>query len=149
MTKKETIRNLYSVYQEERHLKITEDQFTFFVIFFPALLVIVSDGIVDMDEWEYLQQLAHFMAKSFKEDCEGESDMQSLTKAYLYEISYMIKHIRDWQDEYLEALNEYLTKNPDAKSSVLETMMLFAEASGGTSSEEEEKINNLKTYLNL
>lgn len=143
------LKKLYDEYKEERNMKITEDQFTFFVVFFPSLLVIVSDGVVDMEEWEYLQQLAHFMAKSFKEDHKDSEDMNALSKAYLYEISYMIKHLRDWQKEYLKALKKYLKEEPEAKSSVLETMMLFAEASEGTSEDEENKIEDLKDYLEL
>jgi hypothetical protein len=143
------LNTLYKEYKKQREMKISEDQYTFFVIFFPALLVIISDGIIDMEEWEYCEQLSQFMAKTFKEDCQEEADMESLSKAYLYEISYMIKHVADWKDDYLDALKGYLEKDPEAKSSVMETMLLFAEASDGTSDDEENQIEILKKQLAL
>ena len=76
-------------------------------------------------------------------------DIEELAKAYRHEISYLIKHLRDWQDKFIEALQDYISNNPEVKSSVLETMELFAEASEGTSDEEEERIKYLKEKLNL
>jgi len=143
------LKELYAEYAEERNMQISEDQFTFFVIFFPALLVIVSDGIVDMEEWEYCQQLSHFMAKTFKEDCHEDTDMNTLGKAYLAEIGYMIKHRIHWKNDFLSALKNYLKHDPSAKNSILDTMLLFAEASEGTSDDEENQIELLKKYLEL
>jgi hypothetical protein len=130
-------------------MKISEDQFTFFVVFFPALLVIISDGIIDMEEWEYCQQLSQFMAKSFKDECHEQADVETLSKAYLSELSFMIKNLPNWKEDYLDALKKHLKLEPETKNSVLETMLLFAEASEGTSDDEETQIEQLKKELNL
>ena len=144
-----TINSLFAEYTEERNVKVNEEQFTSFTVFFPALLVIISDGIVDMEEWEYVKQLSRFIAKSFKEDEKATIDIEELAKAYRHEISYLIKHLRDWQDKFIGALQSYINEHPEVKSSVLETMELFAEASEGTSDEEEKLITDLKEKLNL
>ena len=144
-----TVKSLYSEYTQARKVKVSEEQFTSFTVFFPALLVIISDGIVDMEEWEYVKQLSRFIAKSFKEDDHESVDIEALAKAYRHEISFLIKHLRDWQDKFIDALQSYILENPEIKSSVLETMELFAEASEGTSNEEEKRIQYLKEKLDL
>jgi len=144
-----TISTLYEEYREERNVKITEDQFASFVVFFPSLLVIISDGVVDMEEWEYLQQLSHFMAKSFKQDGASTEDVDQLSKCYLLEIAYTIKHLKDYQEVFLTALQAYLAENPQDKVSVLDTIKLFADASEGTSDDEASKIDYLTQLLDL
>lgn len=144
-----TISQLFQEYKQERNVKITEDQFTSFVVFFPSLLVIISDGVVDMEEWEYLQQLSLFMAKSFKKEGDSDSNVNELSKCYLLEIGYIIKHLKWYQPGFLAALKSYLDENPDDKASVLDTIQLFADASDGTSAEEAEKIKHLSDYLGL
>jgi hypothetical protein len=144
-----TIKKLFTEYTQQRKVKVNEEQFTSFTVFFPALLVIISDGIVDMEEWEYVKQLSRFIAKSFKEEDHQVVDIEELAKAYRHEISFLIKHLRDWQDKFIEALQNYITENPEVKSSVLDTMELFAEASEGTSDEEEKRIKYLIEKLDL
>ena len=145
----DTIEKLYEEYQLERNAKISKEQFTSFVVFFPSLLVIISDGVVDMEEWEYLQQLSLFMAKSFKKEGDSAKNVNELSKCYLMEVSYIIKHLKDYQDDFLLALKSYLEENPEDKVSVFDTIKLFADASNGTSTEEEEKIESIANYLQL
>lgn len=145
----DTIKQLYLEYQQERNAKISKEQFTSFVVFFPSLLVIISDGVVDMEEWEYLQQLSLFMAKSFKKEGDSPQSVNELSKCYLLEISYIIKHLKDYQEDFLLSLKSYLEENPEDKASVYDTIRLFADASEGTSKEEEAKIISLSDYLHL
>lgn len=144
-----TIPQLFQEYRQERNVKISEDQFTSFVVFFPSLLVIISDGVVDMEEWEYLQQLSLFMAKSFKKEGDAEMNVNELSKSYLLEIGYIIKHLKAYQSAFLSALKDFLQANPEDKASVLDTIQLFADASDGTSDEEADKIQHLSEYLGL
>lgn len=144
-----TIKDLYQSYYDERKVKMTEEQFITFAVFFPTLLVIISDGVVDMEEWEYVKQLARFMAKSFKDNEKSEVDVDELTKTYLYEISFLLKFQRDWQATFIEGLKEYVRERPEVKSSILDTIELFAEASDGTSDDEQEKIDFIKKELSL
>jgi len=143
-----TIKELYQSYYDERKVKMTEEQFTTFAVFFPTLLVIISDGVVDMEEWEYVRQLARFMAKSFKDE-HAEVDVEELTKAYLNEISFLLKFQRDYQASFISGLKDYVKERPDVKSSILDTIHLFAEASDGTSEDEQEKIDFIKKELSL
>ena len=144
-----TVHQLFVEYQKERNTKVNEDQFIFFIVFFPSLLVIISDGIVDLEEWEYVKQLSHFIAKSFKEEDHENVNVAELATLYRHEISYLTKHLGEWQDKFLEALQYYLNDHPEFKETVLETMELFAEASEGTSSHEEERIVHLIELLKL
>ncbi|MCC5921832.1 MAG: hypothetical protein LAT68_15090 [Cyclobacteriaceae bacterium] len=145
----DALRALYKEYQQYRSTTITEDQFVSFAVFFPTLLVIISDGVVDMDEWEYVKQLSQFMANTFKDDNEGNINVKKLSKSYLEEISYMIKFQEDWRSDFINALRPYLKDRPEVKNTVLETIYLFAEASEGISEEEQEAIDDMKEKLQL
>lgn len=147
--KPETVSELFRLYQTERKVKITEEQFVTFAVFFPTILVIISDGVIDMEEWEYVKQLSRFMAKSFRDSENSEVDVNALTQAYLYEISFLLKFQRDWQEAFMQALKGYVQENPEVKSSILDTIHLFAEASEGTSDDELEKIQFIKEELAL
>jgi hypothetical protein len=142
------IGSLYKKYQLYREVKITEEEFVPFVVFFPTLIIIISDGIIDKDEWEYVKQLSRFMAKSFKEE-HDEDELPELSRAYLLEISYMIKHIKFWESDFIEALKDYINHNPSVKASISDTIHLFAEASEGTSDVEQHKLNYLNEVLEL
>ena len=149
-----SLSSLYEAYKEARPTTLMEEQFTPFVVFFPALLVSISDGVIDCEEWDYLQQLARFMAKPFGAGQQQDSPLDSeavndLSKLYLTEIAYIIKHLPLHQEAFLNGLKAYLAQNPSIKASVLETIELFAEASDGTSEQEAEKIKYLTHYLEL
>jgi len=144
-----TIKQLFQAYKQERVVSVNVEQFTSFTVFFPTLLVIISDGVIDLEEWEYVKQLARFMAKSFKEEGAQEVNIDELADAYLDEISYLVKFLRDWQSQFLEALKSYVVEKPEIKPSIKDTIYLFAEASDGTSTEEQEKIDFLEDYLQL
>lgn len=146
--KSEILYKFYKDYCGERHIKLTEDQFVTFAVFFPTIQVIISDGVIDMEEWEYVNQLSRFMAKSFKDKGSNE-DIHELSKIYLNEISYLIRFLRIWQDKFIDGLKQYSLENPEVKNSIVDTMQLFAEASGGTSEEEQIKMDNIKTALDI
>ncbi|MEL6535532.1 MAG: hypothetical protein AAFQ98_08990 [Bacteroidota bacterium] len=149
MAEAPSIARLYSQYKEERPTAVTEDQFVTFTVFFPNLIIIISDGVIDLEEWEYVKQLARFMAKSFQDEGDEQVDVDSLAECYLKEISYLIKFLADWRESFLEALLPYLATRPDAKTSILDTIQLFAEASEGTSDEEQAQIDDIKNRLQL
>lgn len=152
MSPSESISLLYQQYRQERNTQVTEEQFQTFTVFFPTLIIIVSDGVIDLEEWDYVKQLARFMAKTFKHEGGGQEndvDVEALANEYLKEISYLIKFLRDWADPFLDALVPYLANRPEAKVSILECIQLFAEASQGTSNEEQSQIDDIKTRLQL
>ncbi|HAA16926.1 MAG TPA: hypothetical protein DCE41_36520 [Cytophagales bacterium] len=144
-----SISQLYQKYTAERPTSVTEEQFVTFTVFFPNLIIIISDGVIDLEEWEYVKQLARFMAKSFKDEGDEQVNVEGLADCYLREISYLIKFLADWRDAFLDALQPYLASRPDAKTSILDTIQLFAEASEGTSDEEQAQIDEIKNRLQL
>lgn len=144
-----TMVQLYQQYHTERATSVSEDQFATFAVFFPTLIIIISDGVIDLEEWDYVKQLARFMAKTFQDEGHEQADVGELTEAYLAEISYLIKFLADWREPFLSTLENYLTTRPEAKASILDTIELFAEASEGTSPEEQAQIDDIKQRLRL
>lgn len=45
------IDQLFKEYTQDRYIKLNKEQFVYIVNLFPALRVVMSDGIVDQDEW--------------------------------------------------------------------------------------------------
>jgi len=140
---------LFRLYKEHRQVRFNEDQFATFVIFFPTLLVVTSDGVVDIEEWDFVKQLTKFLANTYREEGLNSAEVDDLNTGYLEETSYLLKNLKNWEVRFLKALRDYLEENPEAKGTILDTIYLFAEASSGTSPQEEAKINFLKGELKL
>lgn len=149
MAEATSLRPLFEQYRKERPTQVTEEQFVTFTVFFPTVIIIVSDGVIDLEEWEYVKQLARFMAKTFQTEGHESEDVEALAENYLAEISYLIKFLNDWREPFLKALAPYLETRPEAKVSILDTIQLFAEASEGTSEEEQIQIDEIKNRLFL
>ena len=116
---------------------------------FPALLVVLSDGIVDTDEWNTVKKLAKILGTEFASDDLGKEKEENLTLIYKSEFRYLLKEREKWEDKFLKALKEYFTVNDSSKEFVLETMYLFANASEGVSADEDRTIEKLSAELNL
>jgi hypothetical protein len=144
-----TIEDLYKKYQEQRQSRLNFDQFLTFVIFFPTLLVITSDGVVDVEEWDFVKQLSKFLANTYKDEGLSPAEIDQLNISYLEETSYLLKNLKDWESKFINALKTYLVNHPETRETILDTIYLFAEASSGTSAHEEAKIRFLKEELSL
>ena len=139
---------LFTNYAQVRQLTLSEEQFSSFMAFYPALLVAASDGIVDREEWAYCKKLAAGLGASFCNDGDVE-EANFLTQTYRDEFRFLINHLQEWKEPFLEALKEYFSANSYAKTFVSETLYLFADASNGISQEEMDLINQLETSLEL
>ena len=60
------IDTLYKEYTEERFLTLNKEQFIYLVNLFPALRVVLSDGIVDQDEWNTVKRLAKILGNEWR-----------------------------------------------------------------------------------
>lgn len=146
MTKLET---LYKEYMDARFIALNKEQFIYIINLFPALRVVLSDGIVDRDEWNTVKRLAKILGNEFASSDLGEEKEENLMLIYKSEFRYLIKHLDQWEDKFLEALKEYFTENDASKEFVLETMYLFAHASDGLSTDETATIEYLTQKLGL
>ena len=147
-----TIKNLddlYSIYKEKRNLTISKEQFILFAEFFPVILVVTADGVVDEEEEIYINKLSNSLGNIFKE--EGLSDVKvlELKKVFKEEFAFLIFNLDDWQDAFLDGLKGHLEHNPDQKEAIIDTVYLFAEASAGISDDEERMLTYIKKRLDL
>ena len=139
---------LFEEYKKVSNSKLTSEQFSTLVMFFPALLVIASDGVIDQEEWIYVKYLSKFMSDTYKDGL-NEQELSHLNQAYYTELEFLIDGLEEWEGRFVEALGKYLAKFPSQKETIMETLHLFAEASDGESNEEVEKIEELTQKLKL
>jgi len=143
------IEELYQEYKQLRNIQINKEQFIYVVNLFPALLVVLSDGLIDSDEWNIVKKLAKILGKEFATEDLGMEKEENLTLIYRAEFKYLIKNREQWEVRFIEALKSYFKENASSKEFVLETMYLFANASEGISDEEDKVIAQLSKELGL
>lgn len=145
--KSEAIDSLFESYKEVSPTQLNSDQFGTLLTFFPALLVIASDGVIDDDEWVYVKYLAKFMAENDTDT--SEKPVKELTELYFDELKYLLESLMSWEEKFIEALADYLKHFPEIKEDIEEILHMFAEASEGESEIEEETIASLSHRLGL
>ncbi len=145
--KSDAIDNLFKNYSEVSPTHLSADQFGTLLTFFPALLVIASDGVIDDDEWVYVKYLAKFMAENDK-DTSGKNQKE-LQKQYFNELKYLLESLMNWEEKFIDTLADYLMNYPEIKEDIEEILHMFAEASEGESEIEEETIASLSHKLGL
>ncbi len=143
------ITRLHVTYARHRNLEISEEQFIFLLHAFPALLVVMSDGLIDRDEWQVMKGLSKILGKEFASDNLGMDKEENLTLIYKGEFRYLIHNMDTWRIKFLDALREYFEYNPNSKEFIVEVMHLFAHASDGVSKSEAETISELASYLGI
>ncbi len=143
------IEDLYREYTTARKLNVSIDQFIYIVNLFPALLVALSDGLVDRFEWDEVNRLADKLGAQFAgEQLKGEMQAD-LSNVYKQEFKFLLENREHWEMKFLNALKDYFHENENSKDFVLESMFLFAKASKGISMEEADTIEFLTKVLLL
>lgn len=142
------IDDLYEEYINHRKVELNKEQFIWIVNLFPALLVVLSDGIVDSEEWAEVKKLSSKLGKEFASDDLGVQK-EDLAMVYRTEFQFLLKNRDKWEIKFLNALKDYFEENKESKSFVLESMFLFAKASGGVSTAEADTIEFLTKALLL
>ncbi|WP_340154040.1 hypothetical protein [uncultured Marivirga sp.] len=143
------IDQLFKEYTQDRYIKLNREQFVYIVNLFPALRVVMSDGIMDQEEWITVKRLAKILGNEFASEDLGEEKEENLMLIYRAEFRHLLKNLDKWQSKFLTALKDYFNENVTSKEFVVETMYLFASASDGVSVEENEVIEYLTKELEL
>ncbi len=143
------IEKLYEDYTHKRGLSMSLDQFILFAEFFPAVLVIMSDGMMDEQERIYLDRLNTNLANTFEEDGMSREYINKLKLTFDAEFEYLMTHLELWQEIYLNALHEHLAQHPESKEIILDTLHLFASKSQDVDDSENEMIHFLTQRLEL
>ena len=68
---------------------------------------------------------------------------------YQAEFRYLIKNRHNWERKFLDALKDVIKEDQKEKNLIKETMQMFANASDGTSKEENYCMTSLIGYLEL
>ncbi len=140
------IDRLQQDYEKHRPAKLTLEQFTYLVQMFPSLLVSMSDGVLDKEEWHAVLRAAENLGKNLAPNVD---QIESLSDVYKTEFRYLIDNSERWKKKFINALSDFLGEDPLAKDLVLESMYLFANATDGISSAEQKMIDELSTRLDL
>ena len=140
---------LYKSYTTVRELTLSKEQFSHLVRIFPSLLVLVSDGIVDKEERLIMKVQASKLGYDFASEDFGMEKEENLMLVYQAEFRYLIKNRHNWERKFLDVLKEIIKDDQKEKSLIKETMQMFANASDGTSKEENYCMTSLIGYLEL
>ena len=138
---------LYLEYIKNRRIKIPEDQFNYIARLYPAILVCMSDGVLDKEEWDSVVMATRGLAAEFVKSPLDNRDM--IAMSFRTELRYLIDNVDKWKKKFLHALHYALKDNPLDQEFVLETMYLFANIAGGISDEEEQAIRELADRLEI
>jgi hypothetical protein len=143
------MQTLYREYTQHRFITLNQQQFTYVVNLFPLLLVILSDGSVDRDEWQVVKKLAEFLGSEFATDDLGLEKEENLALIYEGEFKYLLKNKDKWEKKFLEALKECFEQNNLIKDFVAETISIFASVAQETPSQKDAIIDMLSEKLEL
>lgn len=141
------IHQLYIDYVKSRKIQIPEDQFIYLTKLYPALLICMSDGVLDKEEWDGIIMATRGLAAEFVKSPTDNRDM--IAMSFRTEIRYLIDNIEKWNKKFLNALHHSIKDNSLDQEFVLETMYLFANIADGISDEEQEAINKLSVRLGI
>ena len=139
---------LFEEYLKIRKIDIEASQFMYLLNLYPSLLVCMSDGVLDKEEWDGVLRLADGLADAYVESPDPE-DKQKLAQLFRTEFRYLLENIDRWKKKFLNALKSHLENYGDDKEFVLEAMYLFANVADGISDEEQTIIEELSERLSL
>ncbi|MCP4460734.1 MAG: hypothetical protein GY816_22345 [Cytophagales bacterium] len=142
------IEALLQEYQRIRRVEINRDLFLYILKLYPSLLVCMSDGKLDDEEWDSVMKLAKGLAEEYAELIPG-TDREKIAQNFRTEFRYLLENVERWQKKFLSVLKGYIEDSRDDKEFIMESMYLFANAADGISMEEQQAINNLSDRLEL
>lgn len=142
---KQQIELLFEEYLKIRRIDITIDHFIYLINLYPSLLVCMSDGVLDKEEWDGVLRIADGLADAYAEPEEKEQ----MAQLFRTEFRYLLENIDRWKKKFLNALRSRLEEHTEDKEFVMEAMYLFANASDGISDIEQSTIEELSERLSL
>lgn len=142
------IESLLQEYQRIRKVDINPDLFVYIVKLYPSLLICMSDGKLDEEEWDSVMKLARGLAEEYSE-LTPDADKEKIAQNFRAEFRYLLENVERWQKKFLNTLKKYIADNEDDKEFIMESMYLFANAADGISAEEQQAINSLADRLSL
>ncbi len=142
------IESLLEEYQRVRRVELNRDLFVYILKLYPSLLVCMSDGKLDDEEWDSVMKLARGLAEEYVGLIPG-ADKEKIAQNFRTEFRYLLENVERWNKKFLNALKGHIADSRDDKEFIMESMYLFANAADGISLEEQQAINNLADRLDL
>ncbi|MEQ9299896.1 MAG: hypothetical protein RIF33_15080 [Cyclobacteriaceae bacterium] len=140
---------LFTEYKKTRSANISIEEFEYILSLFPSLMICMSDGKLDPEEWDAVLQLADGMAEEFYNDQSTTGDKTALAMNFRTEFRYLLENLAKWEKKFLNVLKDHIKSDRTSKEFVLESMYLFANAADGISEVEQESIDELSKRLQL
>lgn len=139
---------LLEEYHKTRKSDLSIDQFTYILKIYPSLLVCMSDGKLDPEEWDGVLNISKGLALLYLDQIPN-SNAEQMETLFRTEFRYLLENIDKWEKKFLNTLKSYLEEHPDEKEFVYEAMYLFANAADGIAHEEQRAIDRLASRLSL
>ncbi|MEO9482575.1 MAG: hypothetical protein ABJG47_03990 [Ekhidna sp.] len=139
---------LLEEYHKTRKSDISIDQFTYILKIYPSLLVCMSDGKLDPEEWDGVLNISKGLALLYLDQIPN-SNAEQIETLFRTEFRYLLENIDKWEKKFLNTLKSYLEEHPGEKEFVFEAMYLFANAADGIAHEEQRTIDRLSSRLSL
>ncbi len=139
---------LLDEYLKTRKSELSLDQFTYILKIYPALLVCMSDGKLDKEEWDGVLSISKGLALLYIDQMPNAS-AEKIEQLFRTEFRYLLENIDKWEKKFLNTLKNYLSDHEDEKEFVQEAMYLFANAADGIAHEEQRTIDTLSARLAL
>ncbi|MEQ9403172.1 MAG: hypothetical protein RIM99_06295 [Cyclobacteriaceae bacterium] len=139
---------LLEEYAKTRKSELTIDQFTYILKIYPALLVCMSDGKLDKEEWDGVLSISKGLALLYIDQMPNAS-AEKIEQLFRTEFRYLLENIDKWEKKFLNTLKNYLQEHSSDKEFVQEAMYLFANAADGIAHEEQRAIDSLSARLSL
>ncbi|MDX1627353.1 MAG: hypothetical protein R3345_01570 [Fulvivirga sp.] len=142
--------DLYTEYTQVRFLDINKEQFIYIAHLLPSCLIVMSDGLLDKEEWVTLKRLSKILGNEFATDDLGtEEKEENLMLIYKAEIRYLLKNKDTWEHKFIGALKEYIKEQEASKEFVKETMDLFVSEDQNPDEKEKATYRRLVSELGL
>ncbi len=139
---------LLEEYMKTRKSDLSIDQFTYILKIYPSLLVCMSDGKLDKEEWDGVLSISKGLALLYL-DQTPSANAEQIEQLFRTEFRYLLENIDKWEKKFLNTLRNYLEQHNDEKEFVQEAMYLFANAADGIAHEEQRTIDQLSSRLSL
>lgn len=139
---------LLEEYHKSRKSDLTIDQFIYILKIYPSLLVCMSDGKLDKEEWDGVLNISKGLALLYL-DQTPNTNAEKVENQFRTEFRYLLENIDKWEKKFLNTLKSYLDEHPGEKEFVYEAMYLFANAADGISHDEQRTIDQLSSRLSL
>lgn len=144
-----SLQDLYVFYQAQRKTSLSYEQFRALAMFFPTLLLIYSDGVIDTQEIIYIHKLSSSLSNIFRDELGTPASLKHLEETFRKELSFLLDNMQAWQDAFLSSLGKHLQTYPEEKTLIANAVEIFAVAARKNKSEEQLMLAHIRERLAL